>query len=243
MDAVREIASLGLAARAAKKLKVRQPLSKAVIILSDGVMSGAISRLSDVIKEEINVKEIEFAADAQTYVSYTVKPNFKTLGPKLGSRMKECAAAVAKVDPVKIVADVEANGQYVLDFGGEDFVLNAEDVDIRIEAKDGFAAATGRSAVVVLDSTVTPELELEGLARELVNRIQNLRKELDLAYEARIEVNIDADGDMELAAKTHAETIAAETLCNKLSLEFSELDETRELNIAGFDIKLSIKQV
>ncbi|MBN2713775.1 MAG: isoleucine--tRNA ligase, partial [Planctomycetes bacterium] len=203
MDMVREIASLGLAARAAEKQKVRQPLAQAVIILSEESVKDSVNELAGVIREEINVKEIVFAHNAADYVDYTVKPNFKALGPKLGSNVKLCAGALAKADSKTVVEAIQNEGRYVIELNGESVELNSDELDVRISAKEGFAAASGRGVVVVLDTSVTPELELEGLAREVVNRIQNIRKELDLAYEARISVRLEGQGRVLEAAEKH----------------------------------------
>ncbi len=243
MDLVREIASLGLSARAAQKLKVRQPLKRAVVILTDPAAQAGVAELAAVVREEINVKELEFAAEAAQYVNYVVKPNFQKLGPKLGPKVKACAAALAKADPAAIVSALSRDGRYQMTLDGQALELTAEELDVRLNAREGFAAAGGRGAVVVLDATVTPELEREGLARELINRIQNLRKELDLPYEARIAVRLGVGGNVARAALEHAATIAAETLCDDFAVEFAELDVTRELQIGDELVRLSLRKL
>ena len=120
--------------------------------------------------------------------------------------------------------------------------LAAAELDIRIQAKEGFAAADGRGAVVVLDVHITEALELEGLARELVNRIQGMRKEKDLAYEARIAVRIGAGGKVARAALQFGDLIAAETLCTDLQVEFADLGFTREFTIENEAVRLSIRE-
>lgn len=241
MDLVREIASLGLSARAANKLKVRQPLAKAVIILSDPQMQGVVQEMGAVIADELNVKEIEFARDAATYVQYTVKPDFKKLGPKLGADVKLCAGVLAKANAADIVHAIESKGKYCLEVNGKALELTNEELDIRIDAKEGFAAASGRGAVVAIDSTVTDELRREGLAREIVNRIQGLRKELDLPYEARIALRIGAGGSVARAALEHQAYIAAETLADDLKIEFAEIGEMREFVIDDEQMRISLK--
>ena len=240
MDLVREIASLGLAARASQKLKVRQPLAKAVVILTRPETRAGVEELSDIVREEINVKELQFAEDAGQYVTFTVKPNFKELGAILGKSMKACAAALAKADAAKVVHDVKEKGGYELEFDGRSIVLTPQQLDVRIAAREGFAAADGRGAVVVLDAHVTEELEREGLARELINRIQTIRKELDLPFEARIRVRVGAGGKAARAVVEHADNIAAETLANDFKVEFEDLGETREFELAGENVRVSI---
>ncbi len=243
MDLVREIASLGLSARAANKLKVRQPLSKAVVILSDPQMQASIEEMAPVVRDELNVKELEFAQDAATYVQYQVKPDFKKLGPKLGPKVKLCAAALAKANSAEIVSAIESESKYIVNLEGEDFELTGEELDIRIDAKEGFAAQSGRGAVVAIDETITEELLREGLARELINRIQGMRKELDFAYEARIAVRIGTGGSVARAALENAENIAAETLATDLKVEFEDLGEVREFNIGDEEVRISIKSL
>jgi Isoleucyl-tRNA synthetase len=240
MDLVREIASLGLAARASRKLKVRQPLAKAVVILTRPSDRAGVEELAAVVREEINVKTLEFADNAGEYVQFTVKPNFQALGPVLGKSMKACAAALAKKDSAEIVRSLKENGTYPIDFDGRSISLAPEQVDIRIAAKDGFAAADGKGAVVVLDAQVTEELEREGIARELINRIQTLRKELDLPFEARIKVRLGAGGKPARAALEHGAAIAAETLANDYKVEFEDVGVVREFELAGESVRLSI---
>ncbi len=243
MDLVREIASLGLAARASCRLKVRQPLSGAVVILTRPGDRAGIEGLADIVREEINVKTLTFADDAAEYVSFTVKPDFKELGSVLGKSMKACAAALAKADPAEVVRAVKEKGAYELAFDGQTISLTAKQLDVRIAAKDGFAAADGRGAVVVLDAQVTEELEREGVARELVNRIQTFRKELDMPFEARIRVRIGTGGKAARAAIEHAGTIASETLSSDYKVEWEDLGQSREFELAGETVRLSIAGV
>ncbi len=240
MDLVREIASLGLAARASQKLKVRQPLAKAVVILTRPQDRAGVEDLAAVIREEINVKTLAFAEDAAQFVSFTVKPNFKELGAVLGKSMKACAAAVANADAAKIVHDLKEKGAFEVAFDGQTRALTAEQLDVRIAAKEGFAAADGRGAVVVLDAAVTEELEREGLARELVNRIQTARKEMDLPFEARIRVRLGVGGAVARAAIEHGAAIAAETLAGDYKVEWEDLGVNREFELAGETVRLSM---
>ncbi len=240
MDLVREIASLGLAARASQKLKVRQPLARAVVILTRPEDRAGLEELAGVVREEINVKDLAFAQDAAEYVSFTVKPNFKELGATLGKSMKACAAALARADAAAVVRDVKERGFHELSFDGQTIRLTPEQLDVRIAAKDGFAAADGRGAVVVLDAVVTGELEREGVARELINRIQTFRKELDLPFEARIRVRVGTGGKAARAAVEHGAAIAAETLAGDYRVEWEEVGETREFELAGENVRVSI---
>ncbi|MCC8109017.1 MAG: isoleucine--tRNA ligase [Planctomycetes bacterium] len=243
MDLVREIASLGLAARASQKLKVRQPLREAVVILTRPEDEAGVRELGDVVREEINVKELAFAKDASEYVSFTVKPNFQELGPILGKSMKACAAALAKEDAATVIRTVKEKGAFTLEFAGRKIDLTGQQLDVRLAAKDGFAAADGRGAVVVLDAAITDELEREGLAREIINRIQTIRKELDLPFEARIRVRVGAGGKAARAAVEHGDTIAAETLASDYKVEWEDIGNVREVDIGGEPVRIAIAEV
>lgn len=243
MDLAREIASLGLAARAAQKIKVRQPLREAIVILNHREDAAAMKELGDVLREELNVKTITFAPEASAYVRYTVKPDFKTLGPKLGSKVKSCASLLATLDAAQVVQTLERDGSIEVTLNGERYRLSKDELDIRLQAKPGFAAAGGGGAVVVLDATITEELEREGLAREIVNRIQNMRKEWDLPYEARIAVRIGAGGKVARAAIEHAQSIAYETLATDFAVRFEELDFTKTMTIENEEVRISIRRI
>ncbi len=243
MDLVREIASLGLSARAGQKLKVRQPLARAIVILSDNTRKQAVSDLAGVIREEINVKEIVFADEAAQYVHYTIKPNFQALGPRLGKEVKTCAKVLARANAEAVVGSLHHSGKYELQLESGLLELTAADLDIRINARQGFAAADGRGAVVVLDTTVTDELRREGLARELINRIQNLRKEMDLAYEDRIRVRIGAGGSVARAATEFNNFIAAETLADDYAVTSEDLAVTREFDISGEMTRIGVEKI
>ncbi len=244
MDLVREIASLGLAARASQKIKVRQPLKKAVVILTRPQDEAGVAELAGVVKEEINVHELAFAKDAAEYVSFTVKPNFQALGPVLGKSMKACGAALAKADAAEIIRSLKERGFYEVTFDGQTKRLTAEELDVRLAAKEGFAAADGRGAVVVLEAQITDELEREGIARELINRIQTFRKDLDLPFAARIRVRIGTGGKVARAAVEHGALIAAETLAEDYRVEWEDLGgEAREFEIGGEGVRVAVARI
>ncbi len=243
MDLVREIASLGLSARASQKLKVRQPLAKAVVVLTDPAMAEAVRSMEDIVRDEINVKALEFAADASAYVDYRVKPNFQELGPRLGKEVKAVAGALAESDAAAVVAELNGRGRYELAYDGKTISLRAEELDVRLDAREGFAAAAGRGAVVVLDTHIDETLEREGVARDLINRVQTLRKEMDLPYEARIKLRVGASGTAARAALEFGDTIRRETLAEDYAVEFEELDRTATFAVGGEEVRVSIKPI
>ncbi|MCA9601115.1 MAG: class I tRNA ligase family protein, partial [Myxococcales bacterium] len=212
----RSLVGLGLRVRTEQKLKVRQPLGTAIVVIASDDEERAVKRFEDAIRGELNVHAIEFTREPAKYVEFTLVPNFRALGPKLGKDMPACKKVLADADGSKLHAELSANGAVEVTLPSGTVRLGAEDLEIRLSAKEGFAAASELGRVLVLDTRITPELRAEGLAREVVNRIQRARKDMDLAHEARIEVTYQADGELADALTAHAAYIAEETLAAKL---------------------------
>ena len=205
-------------------LNVRQPLSKVVVpVISEKVRS-QLGRFSDLVLGEVNVTELEFIADTTGILTLKIKPNFKTLGKVYGKRMKEIAAAFAGLDQATISAIQRsdlAGTDYTLALPEGDVVLHPDDYEISSEDMQGWAVATEGSLTVALDLVVTDELRCEGVARELVNRIQNLRKESGFDITDRVDVVLCpgcADADLETAVASFKEYICAQTLARSLSI-------------------------
>ena len=205
-------------------LNVRQPLSKVVVpVISEKVRS-QLGRFSDLVLGEVNVKELEFIADTTGILTLKIKPNFKTLGKVYGKRMKEIAAAFAGLDQATISAIQRsdlAGTDYTLSLPEGDVVLHPDDYEISSEDMQGWAVATEGSLTVALDLVVTDELRCEGVARELVNRIQNLRKDSGFDITDRVDVVLCpgcADADLETAVASFKEYICAQTLARSLSI-------------------------
>ena len=205
-------------------LNVRQPLSKVVVpVISEKVRS-QLGRFSDLVLGEVNVKELEFIADTTGILTLKIKPNFKTLGKVYGKRMKEMAAAFAGLDQATISAIQRsdlAGTDYTLALPEGDVVLHPDDYEISSEDMQGWAVATEGSLTVALDLVVTDELRCEGVARELVNRIQNLRKDSGFDITDRVDVVLCpgcADADLETAVASFKEYICAQTLARSLSI-------------------------
>ena len=205
-------------------LNVRQPLSKVVVpVISEKVRS-QLGRFSDLVLGEVNVKELEFIADTTGILTLKIKQNFKTLGKVYGKRMKEIAAAFAGLDQATISAIQRsdlAGTDYTLALPEGDVVLHPDDYEISSEDMQGWAVATEGSLTVALDLVVTDELRCEGVARELVNRIQNLRKDSGFDITDRVDVVLCpgcADADLETAVASFKEYICAQTLARSLSI-------------------------
>ncbi len=225
MDLVRALVGLGRGTREKEKIKVRQPLSE---ILVDGKYESIISDLTDLIKEELNVKKVVFASNLEGYMNYSLKPNFKVAGPVLGGKIKAFGGALAKVDPAEFVALLEKNGETKLALDGEDFTITKDMVDVRIDAKEGFAVAMENNVFTILETGLTPELINEGLARELVSKVQQLRKQHDFEMMDNIRITVECDADVKAALEGFKEYVMTETLAKELA-EGTGL-ETYDLN-------------
>jgi isoleucyl-tRNA synthetase len=188
MALVREIVSLGRSARMGAKLKVRQPIARVEVVLADPAHEAWLEEHAGLVREELNVKRVEVIRRAEQYITYTVLPDLKRLGPRLGRRLPELRKGLAEADAGRLLADLAAEGQCTVRVAGEPVVLTAEDLQVRLQAKEGWAAAQGRSCVVVISTELTEELIAEGLAREVAHTINNCRKEMGCQYTDRIRV-------------------------------------------------------
>ena len=218
MALVRQIASLGLASRAASKIKVRQPLASATVVLAHPDRQQAVESMAHLITEELNVRTLNFAKDASTYVDYAVKPNFKALGPRLGKDVKRVAGILATIPPEQVQAALDSGGlEITLD--GASLKLTSDEIDVRVQAKGEFEAAGSAEAVVALATTIDEDLKAEGLVRELVNRVQAERKARRLGYTQRIKVWMDGDADMLGHVERWKHVLMRETLTTELSFD------------------------
>jgi len=239
MGLARDVVALGLKVRAAHKIRVRQPLAEATVVLAGGE---ELDRFADAIREELNVHTVRASDDPFEHVEFTVVPNFRALGPKLGKRMPLCKQALQKADGSALYRQLDAEGRVTLALGeGDPVELTRDEVEIRITAHEGFAAASEGGRVVVLDTRITPELRREGLAREVINRIQTARKAMDLPYEARIEIAYRAEGELAEAIAAHAAWIAKETLATSLRPGDPE-GERHESEVEGADFVFAIQR-
>lgn len=234
---VRAAAGLGRAARAAAKLKTRQPLARVVVAAADPQLLEHLRRQETTLREELNVKEIVYAARADEYVNYALMPNFKAIGAKFRSLVPAIKKALAAADAAALKAVLEARGRLTLPVEGADapVELTTEEVEIRLAAKEGFAAAGDRGLVVVLDTELTDELRAEGLAREVVWRINGRRGELDLRYEQRIALALNAPECVAEPVRRFAEYVKKETLAVELTV--GELPEWAEADRSTFAVE------
>ncbi len=217
MALLRELASLGLAARSRVGVRVRQPLRAAEIILAEPERAASMGPLLSLLSDELNVREVRFSQRADDFVSFQVKPNFKVLGARLGKEMKVLAGILAKAEPSEVRKGVLGKG-YTVQLPSGPHVLTEEEVLVTVSPKANFEASGSRAAVVALHAALDDDLREEGLAREVVNRIQTRRKELDLAYTDRIAVRCGADAALTAAITRFADHIRQETLAIGLDL-------------------------
>ena len=213
MDLVRALVTLGRGTREKERIKVRQPLSE---VLVDGKYEEIISDLTSLIMEELNVKRVVFEKDLDKYMNFSLKPNFKAAGPVLGAKIKAFGAALAAVNPAEFVGRLEADGKVTVNLDGEDFDVVKDYLDIRISAKEGFAVAMENNIFTILDTTLTGELIDEGLARELISKVQQLRKQNDYEMMDNITIEFTADDAVKAAVAKHADYIKKETLAVSL---------------------------
>ena len=219
MAFVQRVVSFGRAARNTHEIKTRQPLQAVTLIAhrEDEVFPWLQGPGGELVKEELNVKEIRFGERSGDFVRHEVRPNFRVLGKRLGPLMPRVKAALEAADGDALAAELEERGTVTLDVDGEPLALGRDELEVRLEEKAGLATAGDREILVALDTTLTPELVAEGWAREVVHRIQAARKDASLDYADRIRVRYRAAPELAAAIAAHADWIAGETLA--LALE------------------------
>ena len=236
MDLVRDLISLGRNAREEVKIKVRQPISEVII---DGKNKNIIGNLVDLIKEELNVKKVTFATDLSLYMNFEVKPNFKICGKMFGQHMKEFQEQLTKLTEEEISA-LEKEQSIKVIVAGEDVEVIPEMVEIRVSSKDGFNASHEENNFIVLNTTLTKELINEGIVREFISKVQNLRKAKDFDITDRIKIYYSKSEEFNNAIKDFIELIKSETL----AVELIEAEvNTEETNLNGVIVKFDVEQI
>lgn len=243
MQQAQQISSMILALRRKAEKKVRQPLTKAVVPAPDEQTYEQIRYIAELIKAEVNIKELEvIPADADMVnLVKKVKPNFKTLGKKYGKLMKDIAIAMTSFSKSQI-SEIERDGKYLLKIGDEEVEILAEDVEIITEDMPGWLVANEGRLTVALDITVTDDLLREGIARELVNRIQNLRKSGGLEITDKINIVIERLDEINAAVEAYGQYIASQTLATSIQL-VDVIDTPVELDFEDYIVKIKIEKV
>ncbi len=244
MSLLREIASLGRAARASAKLKVRQPLSLAEVVLADDTHLPWLREHARLLSIEINVKQVEFTTEGEEYIRYQVVPNFKRLGPKLGKNMPKVKQALAQADGAELLSQFKQHGKIELELGGECVELTEEDIEVRLQAKEGWTAAQGEQTVVVLSTELTTELIQEGWVRDLVRHVQERRKAIGCEYTDRIEIGLESAADeLRRAVEAHREYLTSETLAESIVFESLAGAEEIEIEVGSDPVRLFVRRL
>ncbi|MGE5282732.1 MAG: isoleucine--tRNA ligase [Chloroflexota bacterium] len=236
MDAVRLTVELGRAARAQAKVKVRQPLRRAVIVANDAERE-AISARAALVTAELNVKELDFVSEEADLVSYEVKPNYRALGPRFGKRMPQVAAAVAALDPSHVAAVMADGGEIGINVDGSEHTIGADEVTLSLQPLEGYEVEAEAGHAVALQLELDDELRREGLAREIVHAVQNARKTAGLDISDRIDLALGGDDELLAAAREHEPYIAAEVLATSVAYD---VGDGPPIKVDGRDLHISV---
>ena len=243
MDVVEKIVSLGRSARSRKNLKVRQPLARILVKFPKGITLNSLDGFMDIVKGELNVKQVEPVDDLEQYITYTAKLNFKTAGPKLGDNVKKAASYIASLDSEKIKEFTQTK-ILVFDIDSQKINLTNEDVIVTIQENEGFARESESQLSIVLDTHLDDNLRDEGFAREIVNKVQNMRKKSGFDVIDHIDITIKATDRLTTAVKKHKEFICRETLASDLTLvDKEQMEGFQEWNINGEKTLIALKKM
>ncbi|WP_410006754.1 isoleucine--tRNA ligase [Aequorivita nionensis] len=240
MQKAQTISSLVLSLRQREKIKVRQPLQKIMIPVLEASEREEILAVSDLIKSEVNVKEIELIDEGSGMLVKQIKPDFKALGPRFGKDMKAVAAVISGFDQ-KQIATLEKDGEISVSINEKNTTLALDDVIISSQDIEGWLVANANGVTVALDVTITPDLKNEGIARELVNRIQNLRKDSGFEVTDRIEVTLQDNEKLKTAVNQNLQYIKEETLTEVLQFQ-PQISNGTEIAFDDIETRISIKK-
>ncbi|MDR2835797.1 MAG: isoleucine--tRNA ligase [Bacteroidales bacterium] len=241
MALAQKISSIILSLRRKVNIKVRQPLQKVMIpIISDKFVS-QIKKIEQIIKTETNIKEIKLLSDEENILVKKIKPNFKTLGPKCGKNMKEVAATISNMSQNSI-KELECNKEFIIKNNDYEIVITTEDVEIFSEDIPGLLVMNEGLLTIALDVNITPELEEEGVAREFVNKIQNIRKESNFDVTDKINIYILSNSELDVAVRNFSNYICSQTLGNSIEIVNEENENFVTVDINNIVAKLYIKK-
>ena len=236
MQVVRDAVELGRAARAHAKLKVRQPLSEAIVVAADRERD-AIGRLERLLTDELNVKSVRYVSEADQLGRFELKPNYRTLGPRFGKQMPQVAAAVAALDPVRL----REGGRSGINIDGAEHVIGPDDVQIVLQPLDGYQVERSGTHAVALNLDLDDGLRREGLAREVVHAVQGARKSAGLNVEDRIALTLGGDDELLAATRAHEQYVAGETLATTVTYDGAR-DGGQAAQIEGRDLLISVER-
>lgn len=241
MATARAAVELARAARAQAKVKIRQPLAEIVVVAS-GEEREAIGRFEELILGELNVKSVRYVTDADELAQFELKPNFKSLGPRLGKNMPQAKTAIAALDGAKANENLK-NGEPVrLSVGGEEILLTGDDVQVVLAPLDGYQLEREGTHAVALDLSITDELRREGYAREIVHAVQNARKDAGLAVEDRVDLRLGGDQTLLAAAREFSDYLAGETLATTTEFDLSTDDDAATATVDGLELLIVVER-
>ena len=238
MQVARDAVELGRAARAHGKLKVRQPLGEAVIVAAERERA-AIERFGDLVRDELNVKELRFVEEAEELGEWELKPNYRSLGPRFGKHMPQVAAAVAALDAAQVAERLREGGAVGLSVDGEEHTVGPDDLQMVLQPLEGYQVERAGTHAVALNLELTDELRREGLAREVVHAVQAARKSAGLNVEDRIALRLGGDGDLLAAVRAHEAYVSTETLATSLETDSSDGEPA---TIEGRELRISVEK-
>lgn len=241
MDLARDIVYLGRAVRNKANVKVRQPVGQLYFV--SPAVKNLRRELLDLVADELNVKEVSAAADATRFVTYSAKPNFKVLGPRFGKEVQSIAKAMAILPetylaerlPFELPLEVELNGEMVS--------LNISELDVRVQEREGFSAESTAGLTVVMDLTLTPELLQEGLVREMVSKLQAMRKEAGFEVEDKISLSYNATGEVLAAIRAYEQYIKDEVLAVEVRETLDSSAFVRDWELNGANVILAVRKI
>ncbi len=240
MQIAQTMTSMVLALRRKVNIKVRQPLTTLMVPVLNAEQQAHVEAVKDLILNEVNVKEMKFVDNAAGILVKRIKPDFKKLGPRYGKIMKQLAATITAMSQADIIT-FEKNGAFTFDIDGQQATIEAGDVEVISEDIPGWLVANEGNLTVALDITVTDELRREGIARELVNRIQNIRKTSGFDITDKIEVAIDACEETDAAVEEYSDYMSRQVLANSFVVEAGLSGEgVTELDFESFKVKVRI---
>jgi len=242
MQLAQDTCSLVLSLRKKVNIKVRQPLQKVMIPVLNPTMKTQLEKVEDLIKSEVNVKELEYITETEGVIKKKIKANFKTLGAKLGANMKEAAAQIANFTQHQIT-ELEQTGTINLQLSTVNYQLSTDDVEISAEDIPGWSVASKSQLTVALDITITPALQSEGDARELINRVQNIRKENGFELTDRIFVQLEQEGvpqSIQDSLNQHKTYICGEILADSIDWVPTLLQQSTEIEVNSILLKIAV---
>jgi len=238
MDIVLSTVTMGRALRAKHQLKIRQPLPKIFLVTRDSEAKNVLNELSELIMDELNIKQVAITPDEEELVNLKSKANYKTLGRRLGSKMKTVAESIADMN-LDQIRSIQNGKNISIKINGDTLELSPEDVLIQREEKKGLLVETDNLMTVALDTELSQDLIQEGFAREFVNKVQNMRKEMDLDVMDRILISYQASAELNTALENYSDFICTETLAFKIELQ--DVSDSTAWDLNGEPCKIKVE--